>query len=251
MWGIHRWPAGGEFPAESPVTRSFDAFFDLRLNKRLSKQSYGWWFETPSCPLWRHCNDIMSALLYEIYSRRRQMSQKWLLHVVSVTNSFLIWNDCVPFLWKTLHWLIYCKCMRPISQWWLIQAVVIWGDEHIFPVVIFHRWFYFHLFGYKTMNSPQNWLKWLIIKANTAAFSHTTQWSVLCWSGVSCKPRSSIRNERWSLQCRHNGCDGVSNYQRLDCLFNRLFSRRSKKTSKLRVTGLCARNSPVTSEFPA
>ena len=43
-------------PAQRPVTRSFDVFFDLRLNKRLSKQSWGWWFETLSCPLWRHCN---------------------------------------------------------------------------------------------------------------------------------------------------------------------------------------------------
>ena len=36
-------PATGEFPAQRPVTRSFDVFFDLRLNKRLSKQSWGWW----------------------------------------------------------------------------------------------------------------------------------------------------------------------------------------------------------------
>ena len=42
-------------PAQRPVTRSFDIFFDLRLNKRLSKQSWGWWFETLSCPLWRQC----------------------------------------------------------------------------------------------------------------------------------------------------------------------------------------------------
>ena len=49
-------PRTGEFPAQRPVTRSFDVFFDLRLNKRLSKQSWGWWFETPSLPLWRHCN---------------------------------------------------------------------------------------------------------------------------------------------------------------------------------------------------
>ena len=41
-----------------PVTRSFDVFFDLRLNKRLSKQSRGWWFETPSRSLWRHCNEL-------------------------------------------------------------------------------------------------------------------------------------------------------------------------------------------------
>ena len=46
----------GEFPAQRPVTRSFDVFFDLRLNKRFSKQSWCWWFETLSRPLWRHCN---------------------------------------------------------------------------------------------------------------------------------------------------------------------------------------------------
>ena len=46
----------GEFPAQKPVRRSFDAFFNLCLNKRLSKQSLGWWLETPLRPLWRHCN---------------------------------------------------------------------------------------------------------------------------------------------------------------------------------------------------
>ena len=47
----------GEFTGQRPVTRSFDVFFDLRLNKRLSKQWWGWWFETLLCPLWRHRND--------------------------------------------------------------------------------------------------------------------------------------------------------------------------------------------------
>ena len=45
----------GEFPAQWPVTRSFDVFFDLRLNKRLSEQPWGWWFETPGS-LWRQRN---------------------------------------------------------------------------------------------------------------------------------------------------------------------------------------------------
>ena len=49
-------PVPGEFPTQRPVTRSFAVFFDLRLNKRLSKQSWGWWFETLSRPLWRHRN---------------------------------------------------------------------------------------------------------------------------------------------------------------------------------------------------
>ena len=47
----------GEFTGwQRPVTRSFDVFFDLHPNKRLSKHSWGWWFETAPCPLWRHSN---------------------------------------------------------------------------------------------------------------------------------------------------------------------------------------------------
>ena len=70
-------PVTGEFPAQRPVTRSFDVFFDLRLNKRLSKQSCDWWFETPSRPLWRHSNGyvtidiaIKAAVLLARHMRR-------------------------------------------------------------------------------------------------------------------------------------------------------------------------------------
>ena len=55
----------GEFngPRWIPGTKASDAelcvFFDLRLNKRLSKQWWGWWFGTPLCPLWRHHNGIV------------------------------------------------------------------------------------------------------------------------------------------------------------------------------------------------
>ena len=49
-------PLTGEFPTQRPVTRGLDVSFDLHLNKRLSKPSWGWRFETPSRPLWRHCN---------------------------------------------------------------------------------------------------------------------------------------------------------------------------------------------------
>ena len=50
--GIHRSP-------QRPVTRSFDVFIDLHLNKRLCKQSWGWWFKTPLRSLWRHCNEYV------------------------------------------------------------------------------------------------------------------------------------------------------------------------------------------------
>ena len=60
------WP--GEFPAQRPVARSFEVFSDLCLNKRLNKQSWGWWFETPSHPLWRHCNAVSRCMV--TYSRQ-------------------------------------------------------------------------------------------------------------------------------------------------------------------------------------
>ena len=56
-------PVTGEFPAQGPVTRSFDVFFDLLLNIWLSKQAWGWWFETPWRPLWRHCNVCLGYII--------------------------------------------------------------------------------------------------------------------------------------------------------------------------------------------
>ena len=72
-------PVTGEFPAQRPVTRSFDVFFDLCLNKELSKQSWGWWSETQSRSLWRQYNGynlfviwwsqcIIIAAIYGYYS---------------------------------------------------------------------------------------------------------------------------------------------------------------------------------------
>ena len=61
----------------------------------------------------------------------------------------------------------------------------------------------------------------------------------------------SHHNENHTLQWRHNERHGVSNHRGLHSLLNCWFRRRSKKTLKLRVTGLCAGNSPVTGEFPA
>ena len=63
-------PVTGEFPSQRPVTRSFDVFFDLRLNKQSSKQSWGWWFETLWRSLWRHTNGIIFiAIVLSFYIR--------------------------------------------------------------------------------------------------------------------------------------------------------------------------------------
>ena len=71
--------------------------------------------------------------------------------------------------------------------------------------------------------------------------------SSMAFSGI--RYNNILLRSKMILQWRHNGRDGVPNHQSRDCLPNRLLRHRSKKTSKLRVTGLCAGNSPVTGEF--
>ena len=88
---------------------------------------------------------------------------------------------------------------------------------------------------------------WFTLKASLHFWETFTSHWLLC----DCIERK--RDDAWllisiyiyTLQWRHNGCDSVSNHQPHDCLLNRLFRRRSQKTSKLRVTGLCAGNSPI------
>ena len=77
-----------EFPAQRPVTRSLGVFFDLRLNKRLSKQPWGWWFETPLCSLWRQCNEYWSFVMWSYWSLVVSLTQK--------ANNVELW--C--FLWR-------------------------------------------------------------------------------------------------------------------------------------------------------
>ena len=63
-------PVTGEFPTQRPVTRSFDVSFDAHLNKPLSKQSWSWWFETPSRPLWRHSNVVPDTENYNALNEK-------------------------------------------------------------------------------------------------------------------------------------------------------------------------------------
>ena len=79
-------PVTGEFPSQRPVTRSIDVFFHLCLNKRLSKQSWGWWFETPSCSLWRHCNAMMLNQGSFLYMHSANERRRYI-----VTSSLIGW----------------------------------------------------------------------------------------------------------------------------------------------------------------
>ena len=104
---------------------------------------------------------------------------------------------------------------------------------------------------------------WLIFKiflyhycAHRLLFT-SREWECNSGGSNSCHQLTVLRHgiyvhkDKVTLHWRHNGRNCVSNHQPYNCLLNRLFGRRSKKTSKLRVTGLCEGNSPGTGEFPA
>ena len=93
-------PVPGEFPAQRPVTRNFDVFFDLRLNKRLSKQWWGWWFETLSHPLWRHRNGNFDARQVHVdTSKDHTSSRLCFVHKCSGLDSAdeeFVWDEGWP-----------------------------------------------------------------------------------------------------------------------------------------------------------
>ena len=92
-------PVPGELPAQRPVTQSFDVFFDLRLNKRLVKQSWGWWFETLSHPLWRLC-------ILDIYVCCLRRHRSWYLILMAcLFNKQHIHIPLILGWWS--YWKIY------------------------------------------------------------------------------------------------------------------------------------------------
>ena len=113
---------------------------------------------------------------------------------------------------------------------------------------------------YESYKKQRSYIFLSIQDVRTISHGHTRQcesrWvmKTLPVSVYWVKNRNSVtlwRKHSDTLQRRHNGRDGDLNHQPHDYILNRLFRRRSKKTSKLRVTGLCAGNSTVTGEFPA
>ena len=132
-------PVPGELPAQRPVTRSFDVFFDLHPNKLLGKQWWGWWLETSSCPLWRHRNAMLQVcfmcprtIIHMLQFQRRDLgavqatshhlNQWWLVYrriyaslglnelnhgtvltvIVSTDVSWLLDFPCVSSRWNEL-----------------------------------------------------------------------------------------------------------------------------------------------------
>ena len=106
-------PVPGEFPAHRSVTWSFDVFFDLRLNKRLRKQSWGWWFETLSRPLWRDCNDKSTPLSYN-YMRVPNIG----------TGRKMTWSERAALRVYIIE-LFYPCCVSMTHADWYFQICVI------------------------------------------------------------------------------------------------------------------------------
>ena len=102
-------PVTGEYPTQRPVTRSFYVFLDLRVDKRLSKQSWAWWFETQSSSLWRHCND------YDNSDRKWIRFQNDTRHPISCPHGRAMgcllwgfWRKANAF-WR--HRTVWCKSL--------------------------------------------------------------------------------------------------------------------------------------------
>ena len=104
-----------ELPAQRPVTRSFDVFFDLRLNIRLSKQSWGWWFETLLRPWWRHCNDEDSPCL-DLYHDSNAPSRQQ----ISICHDSWILVTCAK-LWSDLNIIFRIRITDMFPRLWFMS----------------------------------------------------------------------------------------------------------------------------------
>ena len=111
-------PVTGEFPAQRAGTRSFDIFFDRHPNKRLSKHWWGWWFETPSRPLWRHYSDtpwdqshdypatkeaiMVNICKIDVWLTRQALQKPNFVH----NNCDTLHNKYIAIF--SLHWILIC-----------------------------------------------------------------------------------------------------------------------------------------------
>ena len=201
----------GEFPAQRPVTRSFDVFFVIcaRINS---------WVNNGEAGNLRHHRTNYDVIVMGnidrspaeriVYTNARLTKCIYLLNCVSLYTVMVCvakqnaW--CVLHVFSTIHNI--GVCYSKTSYYSKYQMGIHENDTSIFFQIRELRYIYCAIYAW------------------------------------------NIRN---TFQCCRNESDGVSNYHRLECLLNRLFRGRSKKTSKFRVTGICEGNSQVFGEFPA
>ena len=123
----------GEFPSQRPVTQSSYIFFELRLNKQLSKQLWVWWFEMPSRSLWRHCDEWMGN---RAWIAMWQKSGLWnSLIFLELDREIWIWLISYPS-WLLRSETKYCgnpaNWQLPIKAAIIIHCVVSLGHQIYF-----------------------------------------------------------------------------------------------------------------------
>ena len=263
-------PVTGEFPAQRPVTRGFDIFFDLRLNKRLSKQLWGWWFDTPSRPLWRHCNVIFSDQVSKVYTRIIYSYSPAVYHAcminISRRNKEMFWKVAKYQSRETLYILCMRFSFKNAICKRLVYALVPQRDSHYlyqcWPSTLTHISIsgsqMIHLRINRITARPIAIIRCSIASAQLSRnglmeniyiddpvmsiMDSLTRQGIRLWYLCACSLITYlyrvIEMKHWSLQWRHDERDGVLNHRRLHWLLNRFSRRRSKKTSKIRVTDL-------------
>ena len=202
-------PVTGEFPAQRPLTRSFDVFFDPRLNKRLSKQSSGWWFETPSRPLWRHCDVLWFVTdQFHLYPSR-------LLHVHRGRLTIAQASVKQPWIWN--------HDMTAIKQNTILRCAFSRGCT-VRPLRILYDWIY-HVILKILINYVETNICWCLINVNDTQGQSYKLPKIWCrrWDGgrhgsLPCRPDVRQRVPHLAIhgpeECEHGeGSRASSQYK--------------------------------------
>ena len=221
-------PVISGFPSQRPGKRSFYVFFDLRLNKRLNKPSRRWWFETPPCSLWRHCNVDEQKALHTLPLGGKQCGA----YCISIRRTFSIYSG------------LGCNITTAV---------------YVVPLVVWWKMCYFD----GQLKHYLNSVKLCLYRAKSTKRANIAKW--VSWNLISPDGLKLLQVELsvYALQkhmqptfwAKHYG-DAImgaiaSQITSLshDCLLHRIFRRRSKETIKTpRHWPLCG-NSPVTDRW--
>ena len=126
-------PVTDELPAQRPLTRSFHVFFALRVDKRLSKQSWGW-FETPSRPLWRHCNYLLCFVLLAIQGSNETHLDDLVQDCSnSIANALVLPQSCTKLsIWYDIILRTALTCHAEyLIEYLFIQRNVSWINHNL------------------------------------------------------------------------------------------------------------------------
>ena len=190
-----------------------------------------------------------ACLIYHTYTCKCFIFTNWIQACYHDTMKTMAWIF-IPLIHANIHMNIECKHMCPFRGKQKILFNIRKSRNMLNFIVLFCIWY--HEWQYR--DCFWNSMHWHNVHNGTICIFRTSDplYYMVSVTVVSTGAGDDMLPNSFSpLKWRHNGRDSVSKHQPHDCLLNRIFRCRSKKTSKLRVTGLCAGNSPETGEFPA